>query len=455
MQTAPAWTIPAAPSDRIAWAFAFALCAGAMLVPAFVNGFPLIFADTGGYLARPFEHTLLIGRSALYGAFLAAGIAWDFWPNIMAQAAAAAWLMLLVLRTHGLGTRPGLAAALTITLALLTGLPWNASMLMPDIFAPLTVLALHLLAFRRDALSGREALAVGALVAAAIATHMGTLALGLGLLAAFAAFKPFARRLALPRPRLAAPALALVLGVTLALLSNFAITGKIAFTPGGSNFVFGRLVQDGIVARYMDERCPDPSLTLCAYRNDLPATADGWLWGWGSPLYKLGGPAAFAPEARAIILATLPRYPAAHVISAVEAAARQLVRLRTGEGVNPHDTEHAVRALARYAPDAMPRFEAARQQHDRFDFTLINLVHVPLALVCLALLPLMVLAARWRRIAPAPATLAFTVLMATLANAAICGTLSNPNDRYQSRIAWLAPFAFVIAAFSASRRATS
>jgi hypothetical protein len=35
--------------------------------------------------------------------------------------------------------------------------------------------------------------------------------------------------------------------------------------------------------------------------------------------------------------------------------------------------------------------------------------------------------------------------LSLLGNAYVCGALSNPNDRYQSRIAWLAVLALVIA----------
>src|SRR5262245_58232857 len=96
----------------------------ALLWPALVNGFPLVFYDTGGYLARPFEQTLDIGRSALYGTFLFLGIPLDFWPNIVAQAMLAAWLVILMLRTHGFGGRPILALLVVLALAALTSLPW-------------------------------------------------------------------------------------------------------------------------------------------------------------------------------------------------------------------------------------------------------------------------------------------------------------------------------------------
>src|SRR6266542_6306364 len=72
------------------WSITFILMVTTLIWPAFHNGFPLVFYDTGGYLARPFERTLEIGRSVLYGAFLALGSPLDFWPNIVAQAALAA-----------------------------------------------------------------------------------------------------------------------------------------------------------------------------------------------------------------------------------------------------------------------------------------------------------------------------------------------------------------------------
>ena len=77
-----------------------------LLSPVIWNGFPLVFADTGGYLERSFDGTLEIGRSALYGTFLAAGIPLNFWPNVTIQAALTFWILALVMRVHGLGRRP-------------------------------------------------------------------------------------------------------------------------------------------------------------------------------------------------------------------------------------------------------------------------------------------------------------------------------------------------------------
>src|ERR1700733_4429580 len=147
-----------------------AAMAAILLVPAIWNGFPFVFPDTGGYLVRPFTGTLELGRSALYGAFLAAGIALDFWPNVIVQALIGAWTISLVLRMQGL-RHPALQIAVVAALCVGTSLPWHAGQLEPDVFLPLAVLAVYLMAFAAPQLSRRDIALLAAVVAFAIAAH--------------------------------------------------------------------------------------------------------------------------------------------------------------------------------------------------------------------------------------------------------------------------------------------
>src|SRR5882762_6192500 len=71
----------------LAWTMASAAMVLALMAPALWNGFPLIFPDTGGYLTRPIEGALGMGRSALYGLFVYAGVPFSFWPNALLQSA--------------------------------------------------------------------------------------------------------------------------------------------------------------------------------------------------------------------------------------------------------------------------------------------------------------------------------------------------------------------------------
>jgi hypothetical protein len=420
-----------------------------LLAPALWNGFPFLFADTGGYLARPFERTLLPGRSALYGALLAFGMKLDFWPVVIIQAAVALWLIRLTVRSAGIALRPTLAVAIVLMLAIFTALPWYVSFLMPDIFVPLAVLCLYLLAFARERLRSYETAGVSAVAAVAITFHMSILALSLLLIGALA----FAPLLRLPRPRLILPVMVVAAGVLLAPLSNLAITGRFAFTPGGTHFVFARLIQDGIIARYMSEHCPSPKLAICAYAHELPTNADGWLWGWNGPFYKLGGWDGYEPEARRIIWDTLLRYPLQHLATAATATFKQFVSFRTGEGVNPHDLHHTLPMLEKLAPEMMPRVRAAAQQQDAFDFVWLNRLHVPIAVLAF----LVLIAALFPPAGAPPAlrALAVTVLLALCINAAICGALSNPNDRYQARIVPLVALAAAMMLLRIRRNASS
>jgi hypothetical protein len=95
----------------------------ALMAPALWNGFPLIFPDTSGYLDRAMLGTLGLGRSALYGLFLYAGVPFSFWPNALLQSALSVWLIVLTLRTNGLGGRPWLALSVVAMLTVGTSLP--------------------------------------------------------------------------------------------------------------------------------------------------------------------------------------------------------------------------------------------------------------------------------------------------------------------------------------------
>jgi hypothetical protein len=237
------------------------------------------------------------------------------------------------------------------------------------------------------------------------------------------------------------PATAVAAGIALALLSNLVITKQLAFTPGGFNFVFSRLVQDGIVDRYLTDHCPDPSIQLCGHRAEVPQTADEWLWDEESPLHQLGGFEEFEPEARRIVIESLVLYPVMHLRTAIANIVTQFVLLETGEGLTPWSWYTRL-TFERFAPDALPAYIRGRQAMSSFDFSLVNFIHVPIQALSIAALPFIILTRPSSRISKVAALL----LVALLANAAICGVLSNPHDRYQSRLAWLATLVAAIAA---------
>ena len=141
---------------RALWALAFIVSVLLLLAPALWNGFALLQYDTGGYLARWYEGTLVPSRAVVYGLILNAGVPLGFWPVLVLQAALTVWVIALTLRAHGLGGRPGLLLGLVATLSAVSTLPWLTSILLTDIFCGLGVLALYLLLMRNETLSRNE-----------------------------------------------------------------------------------------------------------------------------------------------------------------------------------------------------------------------------------------------------------------------------------------------------------
>ena len=414
-----------------------------LLAPALWNGFPLLQYDTGGYLARWYEGTLEVSRSTVYGAFLDLLARPDFWPAVVVQAALTVWILLLVLRVHGFGEKARWLIIAVAGLSALTTLPWLASVLLTDIFAGLAVLALYLLALRAGALARWERVALVAFVAFAAATHNATLAV---LLALLVAGLPVAvlRRNAVPLAGLARGAGALVLGVAMLFAANFAVAGRLAWTPGGIPILFGRMLQVGIVARYLDDHCPDPRLKLCPHRAELPDDADVFFWGEGV-FDRLGRFEGLNDEMRTIVLESLRQYPGLQLKAALAGTLQQLLSVGTGYGVLQNELWHSQAMIEKFVPRATAAMRAARQQQAGIDFTAINRVHVPVAYASmLLLLGIIALGVARPRFADL-GWLAATAALAILANAFVCGAMSNPHDRYGARMVWLAPLVILLA----------
>jgi hypothetical protein len=316
-------------------------------------------------------------------------------------------------------------------------------MLLTDIFAGLSVLSLFILVLHGDKTSTVEKCLLFAFTAFAAATHSATLAVLLGLCCAGWIARPLlGDRIAVSG--LVQGTLTIAASAAMLLSANFALSGQFAWTPGGYGVAFGRMMQDGIVARYLKEHCPEQRLRLCPYRNELPATADDFLWGH-SMFDTLGRFRGLDDEMSFIVRRSLVEHPLWQAEAALVATAQQLADVATGEGTNgwiPHTTG----IIERYLPAQVAPMRAAHQQHWDINFAVINWIHVPVALVSMLLVVAIFATATRRRRLDDLALLAATVALALLGNAFVCGVISGPHDRYGARMVWIATFVVLIAA---------
>jgi hypothetical protein len=432
--------------DRALWALAAIFCGVLLIAPAIWNGFPLLQYDTGGYLARWFEGTLVPSRAVAYGLMLTAGAPLAFWPVIILQAALTVWVIALTLRSHGFGQALPLVVTIAL-LSLISTLPWLTAILLTDIFCGLGVLGFYLLVMQGEKFAVRERVGLIGVIAVSAATHSATLAVLLVLGACAILLWRIGR---VQFSHLANGILALAIGAAMVFTANVIVAGQLTWTPGGFALSFGRMLQDGIVKRYLDDHCPDPKLQLCAYKDRLPDDADVWFW--GSPLFdRLGRFAGLDAEMQTIALGSLLEYPLLQIQTAAIATIKQLYSVHTGEGV-VDSTWHTYGIIENYTPQLVPAMQSARQQRGELSFVAINYLQYPAALIAMAFLPVIGLLASRKRLPRYLGEFAATCALALVANAFVCGTLSNPHDRYGARLIWVAVFASVVALFSLANR---
>lgn len=415
-----------------------------LLAPALWNGYPILQSDTGGYLARWYEGYLVPSRSTVFGLYLHFGENSYFWLNLAIQALATMWILQVTLRVFGLA-KPWRLFGLCLVLTLTTALPWLASMLLTDIFAGLSVLALYLLVLHGGKLSTPEKVALFVFTAFAAATHSATMGVLLGLCCVGWMARPFLRR-RIKATSLWQGTMTIAAGAIMLVSANYALSGRVAWTPGGYSIAFARMLQDGIVTRYLNDHCPSQQFKLCPYRNELPETADDFLWSRETVFNKLGRFSGMRDEMAYIASHALADYPLWQAEEALLATGEQMLKVATGENTDHPTLMHTYGIFRDYLSQQLKVVDAARQQKSHLTFGPFNLIHVPVALVSTVLVFALLIGAIWQRRLDDVTLLIATVCLTLLGNAFICGVISGPHDRYGSRLVWITTFAVMIAA---------
>jgi hypothetical protein len=361
--------------------------------------------------------------SLLFYALAAGG---GFWLVAALNAfVAAATLELASARLFRLS--PPRRLAVLLVLAATSSLPWFASYLMPDLHAGLLVLAAATLVFARERLRGGERAALLLLWLLSATFHSSHLLLAAALTGLAPWLSPRGSRRAILL-RLG-PALAGALALLLA--AGWLGFGRPTPTAQAPPFLLARSWEDGPARVYLEAACGrGEGWAICPHLATLPPTAQGFLWDpehsyWAMDLATR---AAVRAQEGAILARAVAARPLPQAWASLRNGALQLGRF----GLDDLVVGRGAAVTARdYTFLYLPEAPAARWGLGGFS----ALIYAATAASLAALLARLVLRRGGRR----SLRLAVFVLAGIVLNAAVCGALSGPHDRYQARVAWLVP----------------
>lgn len=466
--------------DAFYWLLTTFLGAAVLLWPAFVSGQPFLFEDTTAYVRgadaafvklavdktewsneivgppskivplRP----VLAGRSIYYGAFLwlsqAVG---SFWWVIFAQALVVVTSITFAMRRVApLMPYPHLmTVAAVIVLAIATPIAFFSSLVMPDIFAPLGILAGTMLAAGRRPISMAEQIFWFALVAAACLFHSANIII-VGCLALMMLVVRWFRLAPVKVTGVACVAAAVAIGLAGEGAFNFAVQRTLGVPPIRPPFLMARLIDDGPGYRHLREACVGRPLPyeVCRFLPILPQPSDTFLW---SPSPTNGAFMVATPNAQRALAQEQFRfafnvfinYPVEQLTASLHAATRQLRMIGLLE-FNYLSRRDAILHKVPY-PEAEKHKNTLAFKGEMPTAPTEALTYASLA-VALALIFF-----GWPRLVSRDTgklsiigSVMLMIIAGLLINSLICGALSTPHDRYAARVIWLLPLATLLLA---------
>jgi hypothetical protein len=399
-------------------------------------------------------------RSPFYSMWLYS-VAWAFnlWGVLITQAVATAWIIWRA-ATHAAGAHRFEAGVAIVALGTFGASAWFViGFVMPDIYAAVAVICVALLFAYADRMSFLERVGLAAILAASAAFHATYLLVAAALTLAGIGATHFLRSEKRPLRSRALLATGSALGVAVALQFAFdtAARAVLGTSPKRPPVLMARVLADGPGRLYLDSVCPETATFLvCAYRNRSFKSADEFLWSSAGVLQTLPVEQRLRliEEEPRFVTAVAMHYPLSVLKAAVSNAVEQFVLVWPAEawidpGASFGDPAWSGADLFQVAPflslcvanlgRCVPALPAALIASSVAITVVLSFVVIAAHFVAARRLTTGTQAGD--RAYERAIIFALLILVGLVVNAGICGAISGPHTRYQTRVAWLAVLA--------------
>lgn len=372
----------------------------------------------------------------------------------------AVWLpMRAAARRWGLPVPVSEAVALPVIVACAGSLPFFVAYLMPDTFAPVLLMVIATLTVFGRSMKAWEVILAILLGIFAIVSHLSHLAIGLVMIPAVALISVLLSR---QRWWLPVAYVALIVGAGFTEQSLLRTAAKavsdadVVIKP----YITARIIEDGPGLAYLDKHCPDDHIPTCKLHEALQWSDDPYRITASHIMFetsaRLGSFRLMAPDDQKAVADDQINFFFAVLKDQPFGLVRALLHnvfLQAGwvsvEMTIPSD--NIVAQNADVTGLAFSTFDHGRITRDTGWLGPVTLWHQILYALSLAVTLALVIAPR--RVPGEVKALAIMVILGILANALVCGGISQPATRYGARVIWLLPLiATVLVVFARRSR---
>jgi hypothetical protein len=417
---------------------------------ALYNNYPLVYPDTGSYLHSAWDNVVFYDRTIFYGLFIYAA-SWggsSVFLMVFFQGLIVCYLIYLLLGIFFDGLKHRVIFLASVTgLTLFTGFSYTVSILIPDIFSSITILALFNLLVNRK-MGVAHHVMVALIYIYSICTQFSSIPVLAGVFAVilpvmlYSIWKKKALFVSFKRFILAGlytfSTLFIIPAVHYHYDGNFKISGS------NHVFVMNHLLESGILEKYLEKACPHKNYRICEYKDSL-----GWdfIWSDKSPLQKTGGWEANRLEYKAIIkdIVSDDTFFWMLVRKGFEYTFKQFFTFQTTVSPSQMEGSAPFGQVKWRMPDTHREYISALQQSNKLDLRFVNFTELPLILISVLVLCIIILTPRYfSQLNPELKWLSMLLLLYSLVSSALCSNLSTVHPRFQNRIIWLIPLCLMI-----------
>ncbi len=421
-------------------AVAFLGFAFLLLFPAFWNGFPLVYSDTGTYIASGMQSNIPQDRPLVYGFFIRhSSLLESLWFSIFAQASIAAALIYVFAKLFLAETlKPRSFFLVGLLMCFFSTLPWYSSFLMADAFTGFSYLLLLFLFFGLNQKPWRWGFLILLywFVTATHLSHANGHLLAWAVLLVSSAFKWVRNSIPIKR----------TLWVGAILLCNYLFLPSFHYLAGNEftypkrsyYFISARLIENGSMKVVLDKNCPNANWQMCQFKDSLPTCASDFLWTDNSPLIKLKGWEHELTELKEINQAVLsePNLLVKNLNYLAKVSWKQTFQTAVAEEYLPYDSlSPPGYIIGYYFKQEFSSYLNSKQQQNqalKISHFLSNWMHYSLLLSMLILLTSLILGFGSNR----QKLMIFLVLLGYMANV-VAVSIASEGSRYNSRYYWL------------------